>query len=73
MWIAGGTAKKITKRIMNFVLVIWGVVTLSFCLQVFTGTDPAEMIVRSHTPEQTARPVPAGRVRFACWGSPQTS
>ena len=37
MWIAGGTAKKITKCIMNFVLVIWGVVTLSFCLQVFTG------------------------------------
>lgn len=63
MWIAGGTAKKITKRIMNFVLVIWGVVTLSFCLQVFTGTDPAEMIVRSHTPEQTARPVPAGPPR----------
>ena len=25
---------------------VWGVVTLSFCLQVFTGTDPAEMIVR---------------------------
>ena len=46
MWIAGGTAKIITKRIINFILVIWGVVTLSFCLQVFTGTDPAEMIVR---------------------------
>ena len=43
---AGGTAKRITKRIINFILVIWGVVTLSFCLQVFTGTDPAEMIVR---------------------------
>lgn len=28
MWIAGGTAKKITKRIINFILVIWGVVTL---------------------------------------------
>ena len=46
MQIAGGTAKRITKRIINFILVIWGVVTLSFCLQVFTGTDPAEMIVR---------------------------
>ena len=46
MWIAGGTAKIITKRIINFIFVIWGVVTLSFCLQVFTGTDPAEMIVR---------------------------
>ena len=46
MRIAGGTAKRITKRIINFILVIWGVVTLSFCLQVFTVTDPAEMIVR---------------------------
>ena len=46
MRIAGGTAKRITRRIINFILVIWGVVTLSFCLQVFTGTDPAEMIVR---------------------------
>ena len=46
MRIAGGTAKRITKRIINFILVIWGVVTLSFCLQVFTGTDPAERIVR---------------------------
>lgn len=46
MRIAGGTAKRIIKRIINFILVIWGVVTLSFCLQVFTGTDPAEMIVR---------------------------
>ena len=46
MRIAGGTAKRITKRIINFIFVIWGVVTLSFCLQVFTGTDPAEMIVR---------------------------
>lgn len=46
MRIAGGAAKRITKRIINFILVIWGVVTLSFCLQVFTGTDPAEMIVR---------------------------
>ena len=68
MWIAGGTAKKITKCIMNFVLVIWGVVTLSFCLPVFTGTDPAEMIVRSHTPEQTARPVPAGPRPFCLLG-----
>ena len=48
MRIAGGTAKRITKRIINFIFVIWGVVTLSFCLQVFTGTDPAEMIVRTY-------------------------
>lgn len=46
MQFVSGTAKRIFKRIINFVLVVWGVVTLSFCLQVFTGTDPAEMIVR---------------------------
>ena len=56
MRIAGGTAKRITKRIINFILVIWGVVTLSFCLQVFTGTDPAEMIVaRSISLQQRSR------------------
>ena len=37
------------KRLISFVIVIWGVVTLSFCLQVFTGTDPAEMIVRKNS------------------------
>ena len=36
MRIAGGTAKRITKRIINFILVIWGVVTLSFCLNIET-------------------------------------
>lgn len=46
MKITGGDAKRIGKRIINFILVVWGVVTLSFFLQVFTGTDPAEMIVR---------------------------
>lgn len=42
----GELGKRIGKRLLNFILVVWGVVTLSFCLQVFTGTDPAEMIVR---------------------------
>lgn len=28
MRIAGGAAKRITKRIINFILVIWGVVVL---------------------------------------------
>ena len=37
------------KRLVSFIIVIWGVVTLSFCLQVFTGTDPAEMIVRKNS------------------------
>lgn len=36
------------KRLLNFIIVIWGVVTLSFSLQIFTGTDPAEMIVRKN-------------------------
>ncbi|MFR1805134.1 MAG: ABC transporter permease [Faecalispora jeddahensis] len=42
----GELGRRIGKRLLNFILVVWGVVTLSFCLQVFTGTDPAEMIVR---------------------------
>lgn len=37
---------KLIKKAAGIVLVIFGVVTLSFCLQLFTGTDPAEMIVR---------------------------
>lgn len=43
----GELGRRIGKRLLNFILVVWGVVTLSFCLQVFTGTDPAEMIVRN--------------------------
>ena len=38
--------KSILKRLISLLIVVYGVVTLSFCLQVFTGTDPAEMIVR---------------------------
>lgn len=38
--------KYLVKRLLNFIIVILGVITLSFCLQLFTGTDPAEMIVR---------------------------
>ena len=36
----------IIKELLRLVAVIFGVITLSFCLQLFTGTDPAEMIVR---------------------------
>ena len=43
-----GIVQSILKRVLNFVLVILGVITLSFSLQVFTGTDPAEMIVRKN-------------------------
>lgn len=44
----GSIGRRILKRLVSFIIVIWGVVTLSFCLQVFTGTDPAEMIVRKN-------------------------
>ncbi|BAE84621.1 ABC transporter permease [Desulfitobacterium hafniense] len=36
----------IIKELLRLLAVIFGVITLSFCLQLFTGTDPAEMIVR---------------------------
>ncbi len=36
----------IIKELLRLVVAIFGVITLSFCLQLFTGTDPAEMIVR---------------------------
>lgn len=44
----GGSSLKniLIKKAVGIVLVVFGVVTLSFCLQLFTGTDPAEMIVR---------------------------
>lgn len=41
----GNLGRRILKRLLSLIIVVWGVVTLSFCLQVFTGTDPAEMIV----------------------------
>lgn len=59
--IVGG---RILKRIINFVLVIWGVVTLSFCLQIFTGTDPAEMIVRKNYLFATEEQIQAVRVEL---------
>ena len=49
------------KRLISFVVVIWGVVTLSFCLQVFTGTDPAEMIVRKNSIFATEEQIQAVR------------
>ncbi|MDE6056192.1 MAG: ABC transporter permease, partial [Lachnospiraceae bacterium] len=61
MKIIGG---RILKRIINFVLVIWGVVTLSFCLQIFTGTDPAEMIVRKNYLFATEEQIQAVRVEL---------
>ena len=49
------------KRLVSFIIVIWGVVTLSFCLQVFTGTDPAEMIVRKNSIFATEEQIQAVR------------
>lgn len=34
-------ASYIRKRLISFIIVLFGVVTLSFCLQLYTGTDPA--------------------------------
>lgn len=48
MFTKGNLGRKLLKRLLNFVIVVWGVVTLSFCLQIFTGRDPAEMIVRKN-------------------------
>ena len=42
-------------------LVVFGVVTLSFCLQLFTGTDPAEMIVRKQNVFATEEQIQAVR------------
>lgn len=57
-------AGRILKRILNFVLVIWGVVTLSFCLQLFIGTDPAEMIVRKNNLFAAEEQIQAVRVEL---------
>ena len=57
----GSLGRRILKRLISFVIVIWGVVTLSFCLQVFTGTDPAEMIVRKNSIFATEEQIQAVR------------
>ena len=57
----GSLGRRILKRLVSFIIVIWGVVTLSFCLQVFTGTDPAEMIVRKNSIFATEEQIQAVR------------
>lgn len=57
----GSIGRRILKRLVSFIIVIWGVVTLSFCLQVFTGTDPAEMIVRKNSIFATEEQIQAVR------------
>jgi len=44
--------------------VLFGVVTLSFCLQLFTGTDPAEIIVRKSNVFATEEQIQAVRVEL---------
>lgn len=56
-----GFAKSAIKRGFNFIIVVFGVVTLSFCLQIFTGIDPAEMIVRKQTLAATEEQIQAVR------------
>lgn len=46
MLIGTSSGMTIIKELLRLLAVIFGVITLSFCLQLFTGTDPAEMIVR---------------------------
>jgi ABC-type dipeptide/oligopeptide/nickel transport system permease component len=57
-------SKRILKRLFSFVAVIFGVITLSFCLQLFTGTDPAEMIVRKQSVFATEEQIQAVRVEL---------
>ncbi|KPU44449.1 glutathione transport system permease protein GsiC [Oxobacter pfennigii] len=56
--------KRLVKRLLNFIIVIFGVVTLSFCLQLFTGTDPAEMIVRKQNVFASEEQIQAVRERL---------
>lgn len=52
---------RLWRRLLEFAAVIFGVITLSFCLQLFTGTDPAEMIVRKHSVFATEERIQAVR------------
>lgn len=53
--------RRLARRLLHVVLVAWGVVTLSFSLQVFTDTDPAEMIVRKYNVMATEEQIQATR------------
>ena len=64
-----GIRARIVKRIITLLIVILGVVTLSFCLQIFTGTDPAEMLVRKTTLFATEEQIQAMRVELGLDGT----
>lgn len=53
--------QRLWRRLLEFVAVIFGVITLSFCLQLFTGTDPAETIVRKYSVFATEEQIQAVR------------
>jgi ABC-type dipeptide/oligopeptide/nickel transport system permease component len=57
-------SKRLFKKLLSFVIVIFGVITLSFCLQLFTGTDPAEMIVRKQSLFATEKQIQAVRMEL---------
>lgn len=52
---------RLLKKLLGLAAVILGVVTLSFCLQLFTGTDPAEIIVRKQSVFATEEQIQAVR------------
>ena len=60
----GNVVKCILRRVVNMLLVIWGVVTLSFSLQVMTGTDPAELLVRKYNVLATEAQIAATRAEL---------
>ena len=60
----GNVVKRILRRLVNMLLVIWGVVTLSFSLQVMTGTDPAELLVRKYNVLATEAQIAATRAEL---------
>ena len=64
-----GISARIVKRIITLLIVTLGVVTLSFCLQIFTGTDPAEMLVRKTTLFATEDQIQAMRVELGLDGT----
>jgi len=57
-------ASYVRKRIISFIIVFFGVITLSFCLQLFTGTDPAEIIVRKSNGFATEEQIQTVRVEL---------
>ena len=62
MRIAGGTAKRITKRIINFIFVIWGVVTLLSLIHISKDKDTDKKKKRRKVRRRNAVPPSANGV-----------